>query len=317
MQCEVEALKSEQLIEVIKCKGKKVNGSKRQAKVSKVNSKKQTKDLLVTSGAQKTENISTFTRDLVPPLEDIQPVVSYDSNITVEEYDIVTGIKGNDRKNKSDPAEVITMKATVEQKVQVTPERVETGAKGGTPSKSINPPIHFGNDTPSPPRPSSLAALNSTHRIMHSSLEDGKRTIFISGMAEAILSPLMHTTATKSFESLKSRCSHLNRTKVHKPYVKVRPVIASYSSYGQSLAKEINNLIQVEKMIRSMFRRRMLQKTETNIQAAKVSKEATQSITQRLESTQRDLHVIERYGSSFGAKMSNMLSLTWRRNRAW
>ncbi|KAL7676075.1 hypothetical protein ACOME3_002331 [Neoechinorhynchus agilis] len=50
---------------------------------------------------------------------------------------------------------------------------------------------------------------------------------------------------------------------------------------------------------RSMFRRRMLEKTQTNIQAAKISKDATQSITQRLESTQRDLHVIERYGSSY------------------
>ncbi|KAL7673541.1 hypothetical protein ACOME3_008396 [Neoechinorhynchus agilis] len=142
-------------------------------------------DLLVTNGVLKTENISTFTRDLLPPLEDIQPVVHYDSNITVEEYDIVTGIKYNDRKNQSDPAEVITMKARVEQKVQGTLERVETRAKGGTPSKSINPSIHFGNDTPSPPRPSSLVALNSTHRIMHSSIEDRNRTIFISGMPEA------------------------------------------------------------------------------------------------------------------------------------
>ncbi|KAL7674385.1 hypothetical protein ACOME3_000666 [Neoechinorhynchus agilis] len=39
-QCEMEALKNEQLIEVKKCKGKKANGSIRQAKVSKVNSKK-------------------------------------------------------------------------------------------------------------------------------------------------------------------------------------------------------------------------------------------------------------------------------------
>ncbi|KAL7669095.1 hypothetical protein ACOME3_009764 [Neoechinorhynchus agilis] len=114
--CEMEALKSEQLIEVKKYIGKKPNDSKRQAKVSKVlldsiSMLNSNEDLLETSGAQKTENISTFTRDLVPPLEDIQPVVLYDSNITVEEYDIVTLIKGNDRKNQSDPAEVITMKS--------------------------------------------------------------------------------------------------------------------------------------------------------------------------------------------------------------
>ncbi|KAL7671706.1 hypothetical protein ACOME3_006610 [Neoechinorhynchus agilis] len=145
IECEKEALKSEQLIEVRKYKGKKANGSKRQSK----------------------------------------PVVLYDSNITVEEHDIVIGIKGNDRKKESDPAEVITKKAAVGQKVQVTPEQVVTRAKGGTPSKSINHPIHFGSDTPSPPLPSSLAALNSTHRIMHSSLDDRNRTIFIPGMSEA------------------------------------------------------------------------------------------------------------------------------------
>ncbi|KAL7672163.1 hypothetical protein ACOME3_007057 [Neoechinorhynchus agilis] len=102
IRCEMEALKNEQLIEVKKCKEKKVNGSKRQAKVSKMNFKKQTKGLLKsdnevatmenkvlvdaidTNSVLKTENVSTFTRDLVPPLEDIQPVVLYDSNITVE-----------------------------------------------------------------------------------------------------------------------------------------------------------------------------------------------------------------------------------------
>ncbi|KAL7673786.1 hypothetical protein ACOME3_000067 [Neoechinorhynchus agilis] len=42
IQCEIEALKNEQLVEVKKCKGKKAYGSKRHAKVSKVNSKKQT-----------------------------------------------------------------------------------------------------------------------------------------------------------------------------------------------------------------------------------------------------------------------------------
>ncbi|KAL7671937.1 hypothetical protein ACOME3_006839 [Neoechinorhynchus agilis] len=135
-------------------------------------------DLLDTNSVLKTENISTFTRDLVPTLDDIQPVVHYDSNITVEESNIVTWIKG-------DPAEVITKKATVEQKVQVTSERVETRAKGGTPSKSINHPIHFGSDTPSPPPLSSLVALNSTHRIMHSAIEDRNRTIFTSGMPQA------------------------------------------------------------------------------------------------------------------------------------
>ncbi|KAL7669506.1 hypothetical protein ACOME3_010160 [Neoechinorhynchus agilis] len=180
----------------------RTKGSKRQAKM---NSKKQAKgllksdsetttkennvlvdainmansndDLLEMNGVLKNANILTFTRDLVPPLEDIQPVVLYDSNITVES-DIVTGIKG-------DPAEVTTKKATVEQKVQVTPERVVTREKGGNPSKSINPLIHFGNDKPFPPVPSSLVALNSTHSIMHSSIEDGNRTIFISGMPEA------------------------------------------------------------------------------------------------------------------------------------
>ncbi|KAL7672677.1 hypothetical protein ACOME3_007558 [Neoechinorhynchus agilis] len=80
-------------------------------------------------------------QDFVPPLEDIQPVVLYDSNIAVEEYDIVTGIKGSDRKSKSDSAEVTTKKATVEE----TSGRVVTRAKGGTPSKSINPSIHFGS----------------------------------------------------------------------------------------------------------------------------------------------------------------------------
>ncbi|KAL7673870.1 hypothetical protein ACOME3_000150 [Neoechinorhynchus agilis] len=187
-----------------KCKGKKANCSERQAKVSNVNSKKQTKglkenkvlvnsismpnsseDLLETNGVLKTAKISTITRDLVPPLEYIQPGVLYGSNLSVEKYDIVTGIKGSDRKSESDSAEIITMKVTVEQKVQGTPERVETRTKGGTPSKSINPSIHFGNDTPSPPRPSSLVALNSTLRIMHFSIEDRNRTIFISNMPEA------------------------------------------------------------------------------------------------------------------------------------
>ncbi|KAL7672149.1 hypothetical protein ACOME3_007043 [Neoechinorhynchus agilis] len=114
-------------------------------------------------------------RDLVPSLQDIQPVVPYDADITVEEYDIVTGIKVNDRKNGSDPAEVITMKATVEQKVQVTAERIETRAKGGTPSKPINPLIHFGNDTP----PSRIEIA-------------------------PYLFSLMHATAAKSFESVNS-----------------------------------------------------------------------------------------------------------------
>ncbi|KAL7676518.1 hypothetical protein ACOME3_002771 [Neoechinorhynchus agilis] len=124
-------------------------------------------DLLETNGVLKTENISTFTRNLVPPLEDIQL-------LTVEVYDIVTGIKGNDRKIESDSPSLTTQKATVEQKVDEIFERVGTRAKGEannykdirlkpTPSKSINPLIHFGNDTPSPPRPSYLVALNSTH----------------------------------------------------------------------------------------------------------------------------------------------------------
>ncbi|KAL7672673.1 hypothetical protein ACOME3_007554 [Neoechinorhynchus agilis] len=124
--------------------------------------------------------------DLLETNEDIQPVVLYDSNIAVEGYDIVTGIKGSNRKSKSDSAEVTTKKATVEQKVEETSERVVTRAKGETPSKSINPSIHFGNDTPSPPRPSSIVALNSTLRIMHSSIEDRNRTIFISCMPEAL-----------------------------------------------------------------------------------------------------------------------------------
>ncbi|KAL7670243.1 hypothetical protein ACOME3_005182 [Neoechinorhynchus agilis] len=201
IQCEMETLKNEQLIEVKKCKGKKANGSKRKAKISKANFKKQAKDLLETNCVLKTENISTFARDLVPPLKDIQPAVLHDSNLTVDEYDHVTVIKGNDRKKESDPAELIATKATVEQKVQATPERVETRAKGRTLSKSINPSIHFGNDTP-PPRPSSPVALNSTLRIMHNSIEDRNRTIFISGMPEA--PPLMHKTATKSFEPVNS-----------------------------------------------------------------------------------------------------------------
>ncbi|KAL7668050.1 hypothetical protein ACOME3_008768 [Neoechinorhynchus agilis] len=166
---EMEALYNEQLIEVKKCKG-----CHQYAKFG----------LLETNGVLKTANISTFTMDSTPPLEDIQHVVLYDPKIVVE-YDIVTGIIGNDMKSEKHSAEVTTKKATVEQKLQVTPERVVSRAKGGTPSKSINPPIHFCNDTPSPPRPSSLAALDSTHRIMHSSLDDRNRTIFISGMPEA------------------------------------------------------------------------------------------------------------------------------------
>ncbi|KAL7673785.1 hypothetical protein ACOME3_000066 [Neoechinorhynchus agilis] len=86
-----------------------------------------------------TANISTFTRDLVPPLKNIQHVVLHDSNLTVEEYDIVTGLNGNDSKSESDSPSVTTKKATVEQKVEETSELVETRAKGGTPSKSIAP----------------------------------------------------------------------------------------------------------------------------------------------------------------------------------
>ncbi|KAL7669534.1 hypothetical protein ACOME3_010186 [Neoechinorhynchus agilis] len=78
--------------------------------VDAINMANSNDDLLEMNGVLKNANILTFTRDLVPPLEDIQPVVLYDSNITVEESDILTGIKG-------DPAEVTTKKATVEQKV--------------------------------------------------------------------------------------------------------------------------------------------------------------------------------------------------------
>ncbi|KAL7674855.1 hypothetical protein ACOME3_001129 [Neoechinorhynchus agilis] len=134
IQCEMEALRNEQLAEL-----------KRQAKVSKGNSKKQIKglqksaseastkentvlvdsifmansneDSLETSGVQKTANFSTITMDLALPLEDIQHTVLNDFKITVEEYDIVTVIKGSDRKSESDLAEVTTKKATVEQKV--------------------------------------------------------------------------------------------------------------------------------------------------------------------------------------------------------
>ncbi|KAL7673981.1 hypothetical protein ACOME3_000266 [Neoechinorhynchus agilis] len=74
IQCEIRAFKSEQLIEVKKCKGKKANGSKRQARVSNVNSKKQTKGLLKSDSEATTEE-NSVTRDLVPPLEDTQPVV--------------------------------------------------------------------------------------------------------------------------------------------------------------------------------------------------------------------------------------------------
>ncbi|KAL7673527.1 hypothetical protein ACOME3_008382 [Neoechinorhynchus agilis] len=99
--------------------------------------------------------------NLVPPLEYIQPVVLNDSKITVE-YDIVTGTKGNDGKSERNSAEVTTKKATVQQKAEESSERVGTRAKGGTnnykiikltptPSKSVNHPIHFSNDTPSPP----------------------------------------------------------------------------------------------------------------------------------------------------------------------
>ncbi|KAL7671824.1 hypothetical protein ACOME3_006726 [Neoechinorhynchus agilis] len=173
-----EALKNEQLIEVKKCKGKKADGlpkldsqattKENKVLVDSISMLNSNEDLLETNDVLKTENIAIFTRDLVPPLEDIQPVVFNDSEITVES-DIVTGIKGNDKK-ESDPAEVITEKATVQQKVEETSER---------------PSIHFGKDTPSPPPLSSLVALNSTHRIMHSSLDDRNRTIFTSGMPEA------------------------------------------------------------------------------------------------------------------------------------
>ncbi|KAL7669576.1 hypothetical protein ACOME3_010228 [Neoechinorhynchus agilis] len=101
-----------QAIQCQKIQRGKANGLKRQTKVSKVNSKKQTKGLLKSDSEaftkENTANVSTITWDLVPSSEAIRPVVLYDSNITVEESDIVTGIKG-------DPAEVTTKKATVEQ----------------------------------------------------------------------------------------------------------------------------------------------------------------------------------------------------------
>ncbi|KAL7672181.1 hypothetical protein ACOME3_007075 [Neoechinorhynchus agilis] len=136
---EIETLKSEQLVEVKKCKGKKANGL--QKSTSGVATKKNTvfldaisipnsnEDSLEAIGVQKSMNISKITKDLVPPLEDIQPVVLNDSKITVKEYDIVTGIKGNAIKSERNSAEVTTNKATVEQKIEETSERVETRAK--------------------------------------------------------------------------------------------------------------------------------------------------------------------------------------------
>ncbi|KAL7667835.1 hypothetical protein ACOME3_010350 [Neoechinorhynchus agilis] len=106
----------------------------------------------------KTANISTITRDLVPALEDIHHVVP-DSKITAE-YDMDNCKKGNDRKSESDSPSLTTKKATVEQKAKETSERVETRAKGGTPSKYINPPVHFGIDTILSP-----VALNSPSKI--------------------------------------------------------------------------------------------------------------------------------------------------------
>ncbi|KAL7668936.1 hypothetical protein ACOME3_009617 [Neoechinorhynchus agilis] len=129
LKYEMEALKSEQLVEVKKCKGKKANGSRKQTRenavlVDSIFMANSNEDSLETSGVQKTANVSTITRDLVPPLEDIQPVEFNDSKVTVEEYDIVTVIKCNDRKSESDSAEVTSKKATVEQKAKGTSERV-------------------------------------------------------------------------------------------------------------------------------------------------------------------------------------------------
>ncbi|KAL7674192.1 hypothetical protein ACOME3_000471 [Neoechinorhynchus agilis] len=69
-----------------------------------------------------------------------------------------TTLRGNDKVNESDPAEVTTKKAMVERKVEETSERLGARTKGRnnvykdirltpTPSKSINAPIHFCNDT--------------------------------------------------------------------------------------------------------------------------------------------------------------------------
>ncbi|KAL7673398.1 hypothetical protein ACOME3_008257 [Neoechinorhynchus agilis] len=102
-------------------------------------------------------------RDLAAPLEDIQPGVIYDSTITVDECDIRASIKHSDRKRVNDSPSETSKKATVEQKVEETSERVGRRAKGGTnnykdirltptPSQSIKPTIHFCIDTPSPPQ---------------------------------------------------------------------------------------------------------------------------------------------------------------------
>ncbi|KAL7675129.1 hypothetical protein ACOME3_001398 [Neoechinorhynchus agilis] len=83
---------------------------------------------------------------------DIQPEVLNDSKIIAEEYDIVTPIKGNDRKTESDSVDVTTKRATVEEQVKDTSERMGKKAIGETnnykdirltSSKSINPSIYF------------------------------------------------------------------------------------------------------------------------------------------------------------------------------
>ncbi|KAL7668259.1 hypothetical protein ACOME3_008969 [Neoechinorhynchus agilis] len=149
----MEALKNEQLVEVKKCKGKRGNDSNGQAK---------TKGLLKSdSEAATMENtaiVSTIARHLAPTS------VVLDSKIAVEQYDIATGIKSNDRKSESDSPLVTTKEARVEE----TSERVGTRAKGRT---SLYHPIHFGHGTSIP------ATLNST--------KDRNRTIFISEMPEA------------------------------------------------------------------------------------------------------------------------------------
>ncbi|KAL7678391.1 hypothetical protein ACOME3_004618 [Neoechinorhynchus agilis] len=159
IQCEIEALKSEQLVEVKKCKGKKVNSTKRQRfqrgilrnelkayinrlvklprriiRFWKILSLWQTQAKIrwkrVVSKRQRI--FQQLQGTWYQPQEGIQPAVLNDSKITVKEHDIVTKIKGNDRKSESDSPSVTTKKATVEQKVEETSERVGTRAKGGS-----------------------------------------------------------------------------------------------------------------------------------------------------------------------------------------
>ncbi|KAL7673083.1 hypothetical protein ACOME3_007955 [Neoechinorhynchus agilis] len=88
IQCEMGALKNEELIEVKGAKGTKLTVQKGRQKfqseattkenkilVDSISMLKSNDDLLETNGVQKIANISTITRDLVPCLEDIQPVV--------------------------------------------------------------------------------------------------------------------------------------------------------------------------------------------------------------------------------------------------